>query len=52
MLRVLEEDVARLPALLRRDPGERVATTPTTEAPAGDVVVAPLVGDPVQLGLF
>ena len=51
MLRVLEEDVARLGVLLRRDPAERVIPSGPDDA-TGELVAARPVGDPVQLGLF
>lgn len=53
MLRVLEEDVARLPGLLRRDPGEPLALPgPAAAAAVGDAVASAPARDPVQLGLF
>ena len=47
MLKVLEEDFARIPALLERAAGETSAATPEPEAPAFEQEP-----DSVQLGLF
>ena len=47
MLKVLEEDFARIPALLERAVGETSAATPEPEAPAFEQEP-----DSVQLGLF
>lgn len=52
MLRVLEEDVARLPALLRGETGERVVPTRAAETHERELGVAQPAHETVQLGLF